>query len=230
MGSEFREQLDGTYHDYEKYEQDAPVLYRAIDPYSATSIILALFSPLMFFHWGFFVFPLAGVAVGAFGFWGHVKGDISKISLWLSGGGIALSLLLGVGSYAVSTYLYYYMTPPGYTPVGYTTLESDDPNKPIPEAAFALEGERVFLRGYMYPGREQTGLTQFVMSRDNGVCQFCIPDPKPTDLVFVELEEGRQAQHTTRLIGVGGTFSLKFEDPDEKYGGVIYHIEADYLR
>ena len=75
------------------------------------------------------------------------------------------------------------------------------------------------------------------------------PEPKPTDLVYIELADGKEANYTTRLIAVGGTFSLKMDDPRVKpdesettdpetgakkpkkdYGGVIYHIEADYLR
>ena len=87
-----------------------------------------------------------------------------------------------------------------------------------------------FIRGYMYPTRSQTGLRSFVMSRDNGVCPYCLPNPKLTDQVFVELIGGREATYTTRLIGVGGIFSMKFKDPKKKYGGIVYHIEADYLR
>ncbi len=57
-----------------------------------------------------------------------------------------------------------------------------------------------------------------------------MPNPKITDQVFIELVGEREAAYTTRLIGVGGRFSMKFEDPKKKYGGIIYHIEADYLR
>jgi hypothetical protein len=233
MGSEFREQLKGTYHDYEKeYEQDAPVLYQAINPLSVSSVILGVLSALAFFHWGFLFLPLIGVLLGVAGLINLVRAEGSRVGIYLSSTGIGLSLLLGGGLYGYSVYRYYHMTPPGYIAIDYSMLESDDPNMPIPEAAYELakNGERVFVRGYMYPTRQQTGLKTFIMSRDNGVCQYCLPNPKLTDQVFIELVGEREAAYTTRLIGVGGKFSMKLEDPKKKYGGVIYHIEADYLR
>ncbi len=231
MGSEFREQLKGTYHDYEKeYGEDTPVLYQAINPLSVGSVALGVLSALAFFHWAFLLLPLAGVLLGAAGWVNLAKVGGARVGIYLSCLGICLSLVLGVGLYGLSIYRYYHMVPTGYLLVDYSVLESDDPNKPFPDAAKALEGERIFIRGYMYPSRKQTGLKTFIMSRDNGVCQYCTPDPKITDQVFIELTGERQAAFTTQLIGVGGVFSMKFEDPKKKYGGIVYHIEADYLR
>ncbi len=233
MPSEFREQLKGTYHDYEKYEKygpDTPVLYRAINPFSVGSVVIGLLSPVAYFHWGFLFIPLLGIALGVAGLVNLSRVEGAKLGVWLSLAGIGLCLVLGFAVYGFSVYVYYHMTPPGYLAIGYETLESNDPNNPWPEAAYALEGERVFMRGYMYPTRQSSALKSFVMSRDNGVCQYCLPNPKKTDQVFVELAEGLEASYTTRLIAVGGKFSMKLEDPDEKYGGVVYHIEADYLR
>ena len=231
MGSEFREQLKGTYHDYEKeYGQDTPVLYQAINPLSVGSIIVGVFSALAFFHWGFLFLPLIGILMGIAGLVNLVRVEGARVGVYLSCTGIILSVVLGGGLYSFSVYRYYHMVPPGYHSIDYSMLESDDPNKPFPDAAFELQDERIFIRGYMYPTRSQTGLRSFVMSRDNGVCPYCLPNPKLTDQVFVELTGGREATYTTRLIGVGGIFSMKFEDPKKKYGGIVYHIEADYLR
>ncbi len=231
MGSEFREQLKGTYHDYEKdYGQDTPVLYKAINPLSVGSVVLGILSALSFFHWGFLFLPVLGVLLGATGLANLMRVEGARVGVYLSWTGIGLSLLLGIGMYGLSVYCYYHMTPAGYLLIDYSSLESNDPNNPFPEAAKQLEGERIFIRGYMYSGRQQTGLKSFVMSRDNGVCQYCLPNPKITDQVFVELAGGREASYTTRLIGVGGVFSMKQDDPKKKYGGVVYHIEADYLR
>lgn len=231
MGSEFREQLKGTYHDYEKeYGEDTPVLYQAINPLSVGSVVVGVLSALTFFHWGFLFLPLIGVLLGIASLINLLRADGARVGVYLSCTGIGLSLVLGVGLYAISVYRYYHMTPPGYIAIDYDLLESNDPNKPFPDTAFELEGQRVFVRGYMYPTRQHSGLKTFVMSRDNGVCQYCLPNPKITDQVFIELTGGREAAYTTHLIGVGGVFSMKFEDPKKKYGGIIYHIEADYLR
>ena len=198
--------------------------------FSVGSVVLGVVSVLSFFHWGFLILPLTGVLLGVAGLVNLARVEGARVGVYLSCTGIGLSLLLGVGLYGLSVYRYYHTTPPGYLLVDYNLLESDDPNKPFPDTAYELEGERVFIRGYMYSSRQQTGLRSFVMSRDNGVCAYCLPNPKVTDQVFVELAGDREAAYTTRLIGVGGVFSMKLDDPKRKYGGVVYHIEADYLR
>lgn len=96
MPSEFREQLKGTYHDYEKYEKyatDTPVLYRAINPFSVGSVVVGLLSPVAYFHWGFLFVPLLGIALGIAGLvnLSHSKGR-SSASGWLaSASGFACS-------------------------------------------------------------------------------------------------------------------------------------------
>ena len=100
----------------------------------------------------------------------------------------------------------------------------------------------------MYPGRQQTGITEFLLCRDNGVCPYCKPNPDPTDLVQVKLATGMEANFTTHLVGVGGEFSVITADSKvgeeemeetveevekrkkEQYGGVFYHVKADVLR
>ena len=121
------------------------------------------------------------------------------------------------------------MTPPGYLAIGYETLESNDPNNPWPEAAYALEGERVFMRLHV-PHAAILRAEEFCHVARQRRLPVLPAEPKKTDQVFIELVEGLEASYTTRLIAVGGKFSMKLEDPDEKYGGVVYHIDADYLR
>ena len=82
----------------------------------------------------------------------------------------------------------------------------------------------------MSPGRQQTGIRRFILVRDNLICDYCNPEPKPTDLVYIELVDGLEANYTARRISVGGKFSLKLNDAEEKYGGAFYHIETDYMR
>ena len=73
-------------------------------------------------------------------------------------------------------------------------------------------------------------LKQFTMSRDNGSCKFCIPDPQPTDLISVELTGDLQVAYTKNLIYVGGKLSLMPEEEAASQGGVAYRLEADYFR
>jgi hypothetical protein len=79
----------------------------------------------------------------------------------------------------------------------------------------------------MYPGRQQFGLKRFIMSRDNGYCKYCEPNPKATDLIEVTMAGDSETRYTRKLIGLGGAFQV---DQDAKPGRAVYRLEADYLR
>ena len=54
--------------------------------------------------------------------------------------------------------------------------------------------------------------------------------PKVTQLILVRLKEGLSTDFTTSPVDIGGEFSVH-KDPKEKgMGGLVYLIEADFLR
>lgn len=69
--------------------------------------------------------------------------------------------------------------------------------EPVPEDALkhfpswlkALDGQRVRVRGFMYPTFQATGIDQFVLARDNQICCFG-RNPKVYDLVSVQMRDG----------------------------------------
>ena len=74
----------------------------------------------------------------------------------LAWAGIGLSVLLWIAGYSLQTYLYYTQAPPGYFPIPYSLLQPD-PNvsgQIVPPAAYEQEDKRVFIKGYMTPGRQ----------------------------------------------------------------------------
>ena len=104
---------------------------------------------------------------------------------------------------------------------------AEDDEEPIPEAARELDKQRIFIYGYMYPGRRVQGLTDFLMSPARADCAYCIPNPKPTEMIHVRLVGDRTTIYTTKWIGVGGFFHV--EDSKE-YIGAVYRIDADIVR
>ena len=127
-------------------------------------------------------------------------------------------------------YVYYTQAPPGYRLISYDDLHVDPakPDEPIPQLAFDLVESRGFLKGYMYPGRQQTGITEFLLCRDNGVCPYCKPNPDPTDLVQVKLAPGLTANFTTHLVAVGGEFSVitaVSKEVEEKMEETVEEVE-----
>ncbi|MBI2824107.1 MAG: DUF3299 domain-containing protein [Planctomycetia bacterium] len=90
----------------------------------------------------------------------------------------------------------------------------------------ALHGQPVRIRGYILPSFQQTGLTQFVLVRDNMQCCFG-PGAALYDCVLVEMKPGKAADYTVRPVAVEGTFELRdYRDPDGKYLA-IYHLDGD---
>ncbi|MDP1796313.1 MAG: hypothetical protein Q8K78_02475 [Planctomycetaceae bacterium] len=88
--------------------------------------------------------------------------------------------------------------------------------EPVPEDALkhfpswlkALDGQRVRVRGFMYPTFQATGIDQFVLARDNQICCFG-RNPKVYDLVSVQMRDGVTTDYIqNRPFDVVGIFRI----------------------
>lgn len=89
----------------------------------------------------------------------------------------------------------------------------------LPGWLTALSGQRIVLRGWMFPPARASGISRFIFVRDNGVCCFG-PNAKIYDKLAVTLKSGQ----TTRFIeghafDVVGTFTIEPDlvDPDNAW-------------
>ena len=99
----------------------------------------------------------------------------------------------------------------------------------LPERVLALAGQRVRIRGYILPSFQQTGLTQFVLVRDNMECCFG-PGAALYDCIVVTMEPGRAADFSVRPVAVTGTFRLnELKGPDGKHLA-IYALTGEQVR
>jgi hypothetical protein len=91
-----------------------------------------------------------------------------------------------------------------------------------------LSGTPVRIRGWIHPNSvfQQTGITQFVLVRDNQECCFG-PGAAIFDCIMVEMTPGNTADFTTRPIAVEGTFTIR--EVTSPWGALvaIYHLDAD---
>ncbi|MFZ4731671.1 MAG: DUF3299 domain-containing protein [Pirellulales bacterium] len=71
-----------------------------------------------------------------------------------------------------------------------------------------LERHRVRIRGYILPSFQQTGLTQFVLVRDNLECCFG-PGAALHDCVVVRMAPGKSAEFSIRPVAVTGVFRVE---------------------
>ena len=100
--------------------------------------------------------------------------------------GIVLAVIFwGVGA-GRQFYIYATEVPEGYERISYADLQPqpDEPPDRVPPDAKALDGKKVFIKGYVYPGQRQYGITQFLLVRDQGSCCFG-GNPKVTDRILV---------------------------------------------
>jgi hypothetical protein len=96
----------------------------------------------------------------------------------------------------------------------------------LPARVTALERQPVRIRGYILPSFQQTGLTQFVLVRDNQECCFG-PGAALHDCVVVRMRPGRTANFSIRPVAVAGTFRVdELRGPDGKHLA-IYALDGD---
>lgn len=91
-------------------------------------------------------------------------------------------------------------------------LEKDEkyiPEKHLTEKVDKLQGQKIRIRGWIHPSVfTQSGITQFVLVRDNQECCFG-PGAALHDCIFVEMEPGKSTNFTTRPIAVEGVFKVQ---------------------
>ena len=92
-----------------------------------------------------------------------------------------------------------------------------------------LHGKRMRIRGYILPSFQQTGLTKFVLVRDNMECCFG-PGAALYDCILVEMSAGKTTQFSLQPVAVEGRFEIQERlGPDGKHLA-IYHLLADQVQ
>jgi hypothetical protein len=142
-----------------------------------------------------------------------------------------LSIVLGGLSCTWLSLAHALEVPHGYIPVTYQELQADYAGgEDIPARAFELDGKKIFVKGYMYPSKRLFGLKQFIISRENGTCEYCTPNPTPTDLLAVAMAGDKTTNYTTHIVALGGILHVETDPAKIVRDGVVYHLEADYIK
>jgi len=214
--------------------QDNDVLvYRRLAPSAVASFAIAALAWVAMLDWGMLVVPVVGVAAAI-----YALSTIRRRSDEFTGETIALAGLALSGSFlllgpAVLIHERIKELPEGYTRIDYSILQPnpDNPREAIPASAVALDGQQVFIKGYIYPGgREIDGIKQFVLVRDQGDCCFG-GNPKITDRIQVTLADPERLTFASHLHKVAGVLRVaKSNQSVAGIGGVFYHLEEAHLR
>jgi hypothetical protein len=93
----------------------------------------------------------------------------------------------------------------------------------------ALTDKKIRIRGYIRPGFQASGITKFVLVRDNQECCFG-PGAYLFDCVMVDMVEGETTDFTTRPVTVEGTFTVQEVLGPRKKHLAIYHLTAEKVK
>jgi len=147
--------------------------------------------------------------------------------------GFAISLICLLVSIGTHWYVYATEVPDGYERISFSDLKPKKRSRlPYGEKAEIVDGEKVFIKGYVRPSTKKKGLKKFIMVGDFGDCCFG-GSPKITEIVAVDIQIPKTIDYGWGLRKIGGTFRL---NPNTKpirekdIPQVFYEIEADYVK
>jgi len=177
--------------------------------------------------------PLVGLFVG-FRAWMTIK---KQPEVWtglrFAMAGTLLSGFFLLASPLAAMYVYATEVPEGYARLTFVEMKPDDKQAakgiPIPPEIMALDGKRVFIKGYMRPSSQSYGLDNFLLVRDNNQCCFGeLSDVKYYDQMQVHLQGDRHVDYSRGIFRMGGILKI---DPSAIYPGStkpVFTLLADY--
>jgi hypothetical protein len=208
--------------------------YRAIAGAAIAAAVAAALSPLAFIDFGLAAVPFLGIVLGLVALRTITRRPDELIGRTLALGAIAISAVSLVAGLGTVSLRYARELPEGYERIHYGLLQplEGDPADAIPDSARAIDGRNVLLKGYMYPGKQQHGITQFLLVRDQGDCCFG-GNPKITDRVLVQLADPvnpKGIDFSPRITKIAGKFVVRPTISPGLDGGVLYHLEGAFVR
>jgi len=111
-------------------------------------------------------------------------------------------------------------------------MEKTQPFKPemLTLAIRALEGKRLRISGYILPSFQQSGITQFVLVRDNMQCCFG-PGAALYDCIVVDMAPGKSTEFKVTPVTVDGTFSVnELLDPETGKHLAVFHLTGELVK
>lgn len=208
--------------------------YRAISRGAIVSLIFFVLAlpGLMPTFWIMLVLAIPGIGFAAMGL-----RAIQRYPDEFSGTGLAKTGLIGcsvlfLGGLLYHSYVYYTEVPNGYQRVAFFKLQAPDKGPDVPtELALEIDGDPVFLKGYIHPSSGSGMLRQFILVPDLGTCCFG-GQPKSSDMIEVTLPAGNSVRAGMTKRKLAGTFKVnrmpqKKTDFDEP---LFYKMKVDQYK
>ncbi len=215
-------------------EPNVEFSYAPLSAWAIVSACLAFLSLLTFIWISCAVIAVVALFTSLWTVW-----RIRRSEGMYSGTGLAkasaLVTAMGLaGALSMHAYLYATEVPEGYRRVSFArdisakALQNADGTLQVHPDVKALDGQKIFVKGYMYPVRQTHGLTEFILVKDNKQCCFG-GQPKQTDMILVKMAPENPVDYYVGLVAVAGTF--KAEAPRPSAGlQPIYQLEGEIFQ
>jgi hypothetical protein len=150
--------------------------------------------------------------------------------------GFALSLVFLVTGVGYGYFVYATEVPEGYERISFETLKPTEMQERrgqlVPPEVMALNGKRVFIKGYIRPGSSpvRTGIDRFLLVRDNNQCCFGdLSKVKYYDQMAVHITSKDRVEDTLKILRMGGILEVHPENADFAASGApVFTLKADY--
>ena len=154
---------------------------------------------------------------------------------WLATAGLALSAFFLVTGVGYGYYVYQTEVPEGYERISFESLKPTElqerGGKAVPPEILALEGKRVFIKGFIRPGSApvRTGIDRFLLVRDNNQC--CFGDLSKVnyfDQMAVQITSSHRVEDTLNILRMGGILEINEQNLALGQGYPVFSLKADY--
>jgi hypothetical protein len=206
--------------------------YRAVSRGAIVSLVLSVFSVAALAFPSMLILALIGFVLGL-----AALRQIRLYPLELTGRapaliGAAVSGLVFAGGAAFHSYNYATEVPDGYQRISFANLQpvAERPDLPVSPESLELNGEKIFVKGYVYPDGQKNNIKRFILVPDMGTCCFG-GQPKLTDMIEVTLAGGHRINYSLRKRKLGGVLRVDTAlKPVSGVNGVFYQLEADHVQ
>jgi hypothetical protein len=206
--------------------------YRALSKSAVFCLVVGLLSFTALMAPVLLVLPALGLLLGMV-----ALGQLRRYPAELSGRpaaliGLALSVVLLIGGSVLHAVAYATEVPEGFQRISFADLQPvrEAPQLPVSPKALELNGQKVFIKGYLYPDGQQYNIKRFILIPDLGTCCFG-GQPKLTDMVEVTLRDPLRTVFELRKRRLAGTLMVDTRlKPVSGLNGVYYRMDAEYVR
>ncbi len=145
--------------------------------------------------------------------------------------GLAANALLLVGGIGLHTYIYLTEVPEGFTRVGFYELQTPQGAPDGPSGrAIEIDGQPIFLKGYIHPSSGAGMLRQFILVPDLGTCCFG-GQPKSSDMIEITLTGGQTTKAGLIKKKLAGKFTVNRAHMITDFdNAVFYKMRVGYIR